>query len=147
MLAQVIMNGVKIILDMPPFFKWYGAVFQQPPKEAKIGDVVESIFHCAHPRNQFYSGENGASSKRASFMSVEKLFGHTWVEILDDSGWDTKFIWKRAGIAESLCTVQWSIGETYPVSRGTYRLKYFGRHNIFSFLGEHEGATEAFIVS
>lgn len=79
-------------------------------------------------------------------MAVEKLVDNTWIQILSDDGWDTRFFWERFGAAESLCTVEWSIGETFPVAAGLYRLRYFGTHTLFGYHYKHTGASDPFTL-
>lgn len=71
----------------------------------------------------------------------------TWVPILSDGQWDMQFLWSRKGAAESVCRVEWNVGETRGVTPGgVYRFKYRGRHKILNYIGDHEGASQPFTV-
>jgi neutral ceramidase len=91
----------------------------------KAGDTVEVVFFGANPRNNLLTG--------ATFLTVEKLEedGKTWTVMLTDADWDTKFIWKRHGVSESLITIQWAISEGTPA--GKYRIQHFGYHKSDPF--------------
>ncbi|KAJ3092604.1 Neutral ceramidase [Quaeritorhiza haematococci] len=127
-----------VVLDTAQFGKKFGDVLEQPPATVEIktqqqqsspspstnttleeevkelgSTKVSAKFVCAHPRN----GGGNSDHNRNVFMAVEKLDEATgqWSVFLDDSGWDTKYVWKRKGVSESVCTVQWDIGSTFPV--------------------------------
>ncbi|KAI8906199.1 Neutral/alkaline nonlysosomal ceramidase [Powellomyces hirtus] len=147
-----------VVLDTTPGGKSFGSVTAQPAATYKSGDTVTAHFVCAHPRNgastprtlgnvQLPGGRlpGGAAS---TYMTVEKqLANGQWSVVLDDSGWDTTYKWARVGVAESSCTLKWTIGRTVPVEPGTYRLRYFGQNKSVIVTLAHSGATNAFVVS
>jgi neutral ceramidase len=109
---------------------------------------VVAVFACAHPRN----GGKLLTPSLETFMSVEIQNpgggSNNWETLLTDAEWDTKFIWRREGVAESRCTVTWDAGRTYNVVKGrNYRLKIFGRSkNLLGQFESYEGQTEAFMI-
>ncbi|KAJ3369779.1 hypothetical protein HDU91_006903 [Kappamyces sp. JEL0680] len=120
----------------------YGKIVTDVAKTAKKGDVVSATFECAHPRNHGYFNP---------YMAVERQSASgTWEQIMTDGAWDTKFMWRRVGgaiSANSQCDVSWSIGETVPVTSGTYRLRVFGTsQNLFGFKKEFNGASSPVTV-
>ncbi|KAJ3221417.1 hypothetical protein HK099_003539 [Clydaea vesicula] len=129
-----------VVLDTVPIFKNFGDVQTQPVSDIKVLSTVTAVFHCSHPRTQdIYK----------SFFTIEKFVGGSeqWITFLDDSGWDTKMLWKRVGVSESLCQVDWSVGETRAVPNGIYRIHYYGKRSTFGALNNYEGITKAFTVS
>ncbi|KAJ3157404.1 hypothetical protein HDU86_003295 [Geranomyces michiganensis] len=128
-----------VVLDTAPAGKKFGDVTAQPSGAVfKQGQKVTAEFICAHPRNGGSDSKTlaadgtkpvsalpgGASS---TFMTVERQVGNAWEIVLDDAGWDTKYLWRRNGVAESRCSVEWTVGGSFPVPAGTYRMRYLGR--------------------
>jgi len=101
---------------------------------------VEVVFYGANPRNNLLTG--------ATFLTVEKLNSdNTWSVILTDADWDTKFIWKRHGVSESLISIQWAISAGTPA--GKYRIQHFGYHKTDPFTSNtkpYSGASPVFAV-
>ncbi|KAI9333422.1 Neutral/alkaline nonlysosomal ceramidase [Obelidium mucronatum] len=92
-----------------------------------VTTTVKASFQCAHPRNG--PGKVSESTGVPTFMTVEKQSLKNlsdWSEFLTDADWDTKFLWTRSGVTESICKVEWDIGRTVPAEPGTYRFRIFG---------------------
>ncbi|KAJ3135483.1 hypothetical protein HDU90_003885 [Geranomyces variabilis] len=149
-----------IVLDTAPAGRKFGDVTVQPGAAIyKTGDKVSAEFICAHPRNGGSDAKTivadgvkpvaalpgGAST---TFMTVERQVApNVWEIVLDDAVWDTKYLWRRNGVAESRCTLEWTVGGSFPVVAGTYRMRYLGRAKTILWTTSHSGVTTPFTVS
>jgi neutral ceramidase len=112
-----------VIIDTHPSGAKFGSVHidVDTTKTYKAGDQVVCEFWTGHPKNNLMTEK--------TFLTVEKRTGSgpdDFVVVLTDNDWDTKFKWTRHGIAESLATIWWNLGETSNVEAGTYRIRHFG---------------------
>jgi neutral ceramidase len=112
-----------VIIDTHPSGAKFGSVHidVDTTKTYKAGDQVVCEFWTGHPKNNLMTEK--------TFLTVEKRTGSgpdDFVVVLTDNDWDTKFKWTRHGIAESLATIWWNLGETSTVEAGTYRIRHFG---------------------
>jgi neutral ceramidase len=82
----------------------------------------------------------------ASYLTVEQNVQGNWTVRFDDGHWETKYSWKRVGIAESHATISWEIPAwTEP---GQYRIRHFGYHKtLLEQVLPFEGTTRTFTVS
>ncbi|KAI9363876.1 Neutral/alkaline nonlysosomal ceramidase [Zopfochytrium polystomum] len=115
---------------------------------ATIGrDTVSAVFACAHPRN---GAAKDPTTGIENFMSVEKFdsASGTYSTFLTDEGWDTKFRWDRVGVADSHCTVSWTVGRTTSVPKGQYRFHIYGvSKNLFGTLTPYDGVSDYFFAA
>ncbi|KAI8818710.1 Neutral/alkaline nonlysosomal ceramidase [Fimicolochytrium jonesii] len=149
-----------VVLDTAPIGQGFGSVTVQPAAGPfKQGERVSAEFVCAHPRNGGSDAKtivaNGVKPVAAlpggaptTFMTVERQVGASqWEIVLDDASWDTKYSWRRNGVAESRCIVEWKVGGSEAAAPGTYRLRYLGRAKTLFSTTSHSGATNAFVVA
>ncbi|EFA82919.1 Acetylornitine deacetylase [Heterostelium album PN500] len=99
----------------------FGAVYQDVESTYQIGQnaPVQVVFYGANLRNNFMT--------QSSFLTVdyEEQPGK-WTTVLNDGDWDTRLYWKMHDLSQSLITIEWFIGETFPVQPGTYRITHSG---------------------
>lgn len=104
----------------------------------KPGDTVRCKWWGANPRNDFFTEK--------SFLYVDQLIGSNWVPILTDGDLETRFLWERQSIANSIITVEWDIPTTHPTGPGLYRLRHNGvKDNIFG-RRQYEGKSRSFTI-
>jgi hypothetical protein len=66
--------------------------------------------------------------------------------VLNDGDWDTRMMWQRYYIAESLITITWTISDT--TRQGTYRIGHFGNSkSIWGDITPYSGYTSSFNVT
>ncbi|XP_066146802.1 neutral ceramidase isoform X2 [Euwallacea fornicatus] len=130
-----------VIFDTAGWFWNFGDVTVQPPKTAKIGDVVSVKFIAGHPRNDVMAEK--------TFLTVEKLDSDgSWRVIATDASFETKFIWKRTGLIKggSEVEIQWIIRDK--VEPGTYRIQHFGNYKyILGGIYSYNGTSQSFTVT
>lgn len=123
-----------VIFDDGPF----GQLVQDVEQSYHRGDLVTAIFHSAHPKNNYMI--------EASFLTVEQYTNGNWTVRFDDGNWETKFSWKRVGVAGSHATITWEIPDwTEP---GQYRIRHFGYHkSVLGKIAPFEGSSSTFTVA
>ncbi|KAI9100348.1 neutral ceramidase-like protein [Phlyctochytrium arcticum] len=134
-----------VVLDTS-FSGKFGTVKKQPQSKYGLGSnpTITAEFMCAHPRNGGGSVKIAAQETN-TFMAVERLENDKWVTVRSDGSWDTKYLWRRVGLSDSLCTVEWNPSESVaPVAPGKYRLRYFGRHKTVFVTNSHSGTSNEF---
>ncbi|MEQ9363089.1 MAG: neutral/alkaline non-lysosomal ceramidase N-terminal domain-containing protein, partial [Leptospirales bacterium] len=105
-----------VVFDDKPLFKDFGDVVSNPAASYSRGQTAKAVFWGGHPKNNL--------KLQGTFLKVEFWDGSKWVTARNDWDPDTRYIWKRDGIANSKVTVEWSIpGNAQP---GWYRLRHFG---------------------
>lgn len=101
-----------------PIDKTFGQVITDVKSSYKPGDTVECTWWGANPRHDLYTEK--------SYLYVDRLVNQTWVPILTDADIDTRFLWKRELIDNSIITVEWNIPADYPTGADLYRLRHNG---------------------
>lgn len=90
-----------VILDTAPGGR-FGAVKSDVNSSYRRGETVSVIFWSANPRNNMRIQD--------TFLTVEKLQSDgTWKVIANDGNWETRYMWTREGISESLATITWTV--------------------------------------
>jgi neutral ceramidase len=128
-----------VVLDTHPLGTHFGAVHTDVniTREYKFGDSVSVTFWTGHPKNDLKLGK--------TYTTVERKVGDDWIVVLTDNDWDTKYMWKRVGIAHSLATIEWSIGETVSYQPGIYRIRHFGaKKNLLGKISHFIGSSSEF---
>ena len=127
-----------VLVDDKPARKHFGSVMHDVQKSYTVGEVVQTSFWGASPRNDVLAGK--------TFLTVEQLQAdNSWKVIKTDANWETKFTWKRRSVAYSEVTIQWDTSDAAP---GTYRIQTFGvSRNIFQQLSPYSGASSQFTLT
>lgn len=125
-----------VVLDDVPPGKKFGSVDENAAAEYSIGSTVSVTFWGAHPRNNLHT--------MGTFLTVEMITSNGNVIVRRDYDPDTKFSWKRSGIAYSKVIISWNTTGAEP---GKYVIRYYGDYktltgNICSF----SGVSRKFIV-
>ncbi|KAJ3096420.1 Neutral ceramidase [Phlyctochytrium bullatum] len=121
-----------VVLDAPPIGQSFGQVVAGPAAGSivKPGQTLTMRYACAHPRNGVGSARGGVAGAE-TFAAVERMAtSGAWEVVMDDAAFDTGFVWYREGVAASYCEVSWSVGETWKVQPGMYRLRGYGNGKI-----------------
>jgi len=127
-----------VIVDEPPIFGSFGQVYSDVKADYELGDIVTVIFYGANPRSDFKTQQ--------TFLTVEMIDNGVWTVIATDGDWETKFMWQRHYLAESLITITWEIPEN--TTPGTYRIRTFGSSkDILGNLTPYQGTSSVFIVN
>ncbi len=94
-----------VIVDTTPSGKSFGDIAVDVQPNYTLGDVVQCQFWGANPRNNLRTND--------TFLSIEMLSadGNSWEVVALDGHWETKMIWKREGVAESLITIEWDTAD------------------------------------
>jgi neutral ceramidase len=128
-----------VIQDNPPIGKSFGEVLEQPSSTYAIGDVINSTFVGADPRNNL--------RLEGTFTAVEQLQGGKWVTVRDDWDWYLSLTWTRKDwfLGTSNVVLSWE-SEIY-AEPGTYRFHYYGdAKNIFGVISSFEGISNHFTL-
>ena len=118
-----------VVLDDVPVGRKFGSVYENAASEYSIGNTVSVTFWGAHPRNNLHT--------MGTFLTVERVSSSGNVIVRRDYDPDTKFIWKRNGVAYSKITITWN---TIGAEPGKYLIRYYGDYKtlgggIHSFNG------------
>ena len=131
-----------VIVDSTPFGKKFGDLYQDVDTEKvyKNGDVISAEFYGGHPKNNLMT--------QKTFLTIEKLNEkNQWISILVDGDWDTRWHWRRQWLSESIFTIIWSIGETFKVEPGIYRIHHFGYYkDLEQSVFPYDGTSSPFKV-
>ncbi|EFC45983.1 predicted protein [Naegleria gruberi] len=134
--------NIGVIIDSTPFGKKFGDLYQDVDTEKvyKNGDVISAEFYGGHPKNNLMT--------QKTFLTIEKLNEkNQWISILVDGDWDTRWHWRRQWLSESIFTIIWSIGETFKVEPGIYRIHHFGYYkDLEQSVFPYDGTSSPFKV-
>jgi neutral ceramidase len=104
-----------------PIDKNFGDVIIDVNASYRPGETVNCTWWGANPRNDLFTEK--------SFLYVDRLVNQTWVAILTDDDIETRLLWKRQVIDNSIITVEWDIPSTHEVGPDLYRLRHIGVKN------------------
>ncbi|MCU0597871.1 MAG: neutral/alkaline ceramidase [Desulfobacterales bacterium] len=133
-----ILNIPGVIFDDKPLFKSFGSVYSDASASYSRGQTVSVTFWGGHPKNN-YQIQN-------TFLKVEKSTSSGWVAVANDWDPETKYIWKRDGIANSKITIKW---DTTGAAPGTYRIRHFGhwKSGWTGAISSYTGTSRTFTVN
>ncbi|NHJ87461.1 MAG: alkaline ceramidase [Asgard group archaeon] len=120
----------RIRFDDDPMGKEFGEVIKQPNEFYNRGDKVIVEFIGASPRNSLKIMD--------TFLEVQRKRNDKWESIYKDLDFETKYHWKRKGIAHSIITIDWNIpndeppGEYRIVHKGDYKSRWLKRISPYS---------------
>ncbi|MCR9141683.1 MAG: neutral/alkaline ceramidase [bacterium] len=128
-----------VVFDDKPLFKNFGDVVSNPAASYSRGQTAKAVFWGGHPKNNLRI--------QSTFLKVEFWNGSSWVTARNDWDPDTRYIWKRDGIANSKVTVEWSIPQN--AQPGWYRLRHFGnwKSGWTGAISEYSGTSSNFQVN
>ncbi|GAM17019.1 hypothetical protein SAMD00019534_001940, partial [Acytostelium subglobosum LB1] len=100
----------------------FGSVYKDVSQTTyTVNETVTVVFFGANPRNNFMT--------QSTFLTVEmETSPNQWTTVLVDGDWDTRMYWKMHDDigSQSLITIDWIVGQTFPVKSGNYRISHQG---------------------
>ena len=105
-----------VVFDDKPWFKDFGEVITDVSETYNKGDTVNVQFWGGHPKNNL--------NTMNTFLKIQKNVNGTWVDVAWDWDPETRYNWKRSGIANSKITIQWDIPKN--AESGTYQIMHTG---------------------
>ncbi|KUI69634.1 Neutral ceramidase [Cytospora mali] len=109
-----------VVYDGAPLGSDFGDVVTQPKSSYAIGDVVNTTFVGANPRNNL--------RLEGTFAAIEQLGSDnvTWTQVRSDWDWHLVYTWERTNtvLGCSHVIISWET-ESY-AEEGTYRTRYYG---------------------
>lgn len=106
----------RVKFDDDPMGKDYGDVLTQPNSSYNCEDKVLVEFIGANPRNNLRTMD--------TFLEIQRTMNGAWETVYRDLDFETRFHWKRKGIAHSIITIVFAIPKTE--KPGEYRIVYKG---------------------
>ncbi len=128
-----------VVYDNPPAGSSFGAVLTPPAASYARGKTATVEFVTGHPKNNLH--------RNGTFLEVQRLVNGSWVRVLDDGDWRTKYRWTRLdGLAgTSKATITWDIAPDTPA--GTYRVVHHGdAKSLFGKITPFTGTSPGFTV-
>ena len=128
-----------VVFDDKPLFKNFGDVITNPAATYARGQTARAVFWGGHPKNNLQI--------QGTFLKIEYWNGSSWVTARNDWDPDTRYIWKRDGVANSKVTIEWSIPSN--AQPGWYRLRHFGhwKSGWTGAISAYNGTSSSFQVN
>ncbi len=118
--AKQKVNAIGVVYDDKRLWESFGQVWNNANSSYNRGDTVSVKFRSGHPQNNYKT--------MASFIEVQRKIDGSWVTVLSDNDFSTKFEWIRDTAADclacSFAKAQWQIDTSMPT--GTYRIRHKG---------------------
>ncbi|CAG8409646.1 unnamed protein product [Penicillium salamii] len=134
--------------DEAPIGRSFGDVLSSGSGSYSPGDIVNTTFVGANPRNHLH--------QESTFAAVERKTDSGWEVVRDDRDWNLEFLWTRTNtlLGYSEVTIRWQIEDKYYnvdnpalLQTGTYRMHYYGdSKNILGQISPFEGIGRTFTV-
>ncbi|ADO74285.1 neutral/alkaline ceramidase [Stigmatella aurantiaca] len=109
-----------VVFDDKLLWVEFGGVVTQANASYTRGQTVSVKFWGGHPKNNL--------RRQGSFLQVQRKSGSTWIPVLYDWDWETKYRWERNNCVPTLAcshvTIEWAIPST--AVPGTYRIRHDG---------------------
>ena len=105
-----------VVFDDVPLFKNFGDVTNNASGSYNRGQTAKVTFYGGHPKNNLKTMN--------TFLEVQRKSGSAWVTVYRDRDPETRYKWKRDGIAYSKVTIEWDIPANE--TTGQYRIRHYG---------------------
>jgi neutral ceramidase len=105
-----------VVFDDKPLFKSFGDVETNAASSYSRGQTARAVFWGGHPKNNLKT--------QSTFLQVQRYVNGAWTTVARDWDPETRYVWKRDGIANSKITIEWDIPSN--AQPGTYRLVHSG---------------------
>ncbi len=127
-----------VVFDDKPLFKSFGDIETQASSSYARGQTARAVFWGAHPKNNL--------KIQQSFLEVQRRVNGAWVTVARDGDPETRYIWRRSGVANSKVSVEWDIPADAPT--GEYRLRHSGhwKSGWTGAISSYSGASRSFTV-
>jgi len=106
----------KVVFDGKPAGKEFGSVHLDADSAYGCGQTVRVTFWGGHPKNNLKT--------QSTYLEVQRKNGGVWETVARDWDPETKYRWKREGLAYSHITIEWTIPDT--ARPGVYRIRHDG---------------------
>lgn len=130
-----------VVFDSPGLGRRYGQVLTDAAAAYTAGQTVSTVFVTGHPKNDLRRG--------GTFLEVQRQDGGSWVRVLDDGDWATRFRWTRTNVllGTSTATITWTVAPGTPA--GTYRIVHRGtaKDAVTGALRPFTGTSRTFTVT
>ncbi len=126
-----------VAFDDKPASKSFGSVYSDAAASYTRGQNVSVTFWGGHPKNNYQI--------QKTFLKVEKITPKGTVTVANDWDPETRYYWKRSGVANSQITITWDTTHAEP---GTYRIRHFGhwKSGWTGAITPYEGVSRTFTV-
>lgn len=127
-----------VVFDDKPLFKRFGDIETQAASSYSRGQTARAVFWGAHPKNNLKT--------QGSFLQVQRRVGQSWVTVAEDGDPETRYLWRRSGVANSKVTIEWDIPSDIPA--GEYRLRHSGhwKSGWTGAISPYSGSSRTFTV-
>ena len=127
-----------VVFDDKPLSKSFGSVYSDAGASYTRGQTVSVTFWGGHPKNNYQI--------QKTFLKVEKITPTGTVTVANDWDPETRYYWKRSGIANSKITIKWDTTDAAP---GTYRIRHYGhwKSGWTGAITPYEGVSRTFTVN
>jgi neutral ceramidase len=127
-----------VVFDDKPLSKSFGSVYSDAGASYTRGQTVSVTFWGGHPKNNYQI--------QKTFLKVEKITPTGTVTVANDWDPETRYYWKRSGIANSKITITWDTTDADP---GTYRIRHYGhwKSGWTGAITPYEGISRTFTVN
>lgn len=127
-----------VVFDDKPLSKSFGSVYSDAAASYTRGQTVSVTFWGGHPKNNYQI--------QKTFLKVEKITPTGTITVANDWDPETRYYWKRSGIANSKITITWDTTDAEP---GTYRIRHYGhwKSGWTGAITPYEGASRTFTVN
>jgi neutral ceramidase len=105
-----------VVFDDVPLFKSFGDVKSNASSSYNRGATASVTFWGGHPKNNLKT--------QSTFLEVQRQSGSSWITVARDWDPETRYEWKRDGIANSQVTIRWAIPSNATI--GNYRIRHYG---------------------
>jgi len=130
-----------VVLDSKPAGKEFGSVHLDADSAYRGGQTVQVAFWGGHPKNNLKT--------QSTYLEVQRKNGDVWDTVARDWDPETKYMWKREGLAYSHVTIQWTIPDT--ARPGVYRIRHDGHRKknliITTQIRPYSGISREFTVN
>lgn len=126
-----------VAFDDKPVSKSFGSVYADADASYARGQTVSVTFWGGHPKNNYQT--------QKTFLKVEKITPTGTVTVANDWDPETRYYWKRSGVAYSKITITWDTTHAEP---GTYRIRHYGhwKSGWTGAITPYEGVSRTFTV-
>jgi neutral ceramidase len=128
-----------VLFDDKPLFSSFGSVQSDAAASYSRGQTARAVFWGGHPKNNLKT--------QGTFLEVQRKNGSTWVTVARDWDPETRYIWRRDGIANSKVTIEWDIPSN--ATPGQYRLVHSGhwKSGWTGAISSYTGTSRTFTVN
>jgi neutral ceramidase len=127
-----------VVFDDKPLFKSFGDVETDAAASYTRGQTARAVFWGGHPKNNL--------KIQGTYLEVQRKNGTSWITVARDWDPETRYVWRRDGIANSKVTIEWDIPAD--AVAGQYRLVHSGhwKSGWTGAISSYQGFSRTFTV-